>query len=377
MDPDALQSETDEWVREGIITEEQAGAILARYDGDGDEGTDDGAGRRGRSRAVIALSAVGAALVFVGVVWFLATNWSDLPTAVRVAILLAAPGSAYGAGAAAYRRSLPRAGLALSLLGAVLVGPSAFLLADLAAAEVDSAWLLAVWTAAALSTGHALAARIGIGFGLALAGAVVVDVTGPADPIAPLALFGVALFCLADRRDDVAEPAYRGVGAAIALAGLLAFTTLEGQFGRFEPALSPASGTVAAAAIAGTAWLGVRGTDRPEFRWAAVAVGAVGAAVAAAVAAPERLPAFAAFLITHAAAISAIGATGYLGYRRGRPRFVDLAAVAALGQTLSFVAATVVGALSGSLALVVAGTVLIAAGITLERGRRSIRARVA
>lgn len=372
MDPDALRSEIDEWVREGIITEEQAEAIASRYDTD----ADGGAGIRGRSRAVVALSAVGAALVFAGVVWFLATNWSDLPTAARVAVLLAAPGSAYAAGGSAYRRSLPRAGLALSILGAVLVGPSAFLLADLAAVEVDSAWLLAVWTAAALSTGHALASRVGIGLGLALAAAVVVDLTGPADPMAPLALFGVAVFCLAGRRDDVAAPAYRGVGAAIALAGLLAFTTLEGRFERFDPALSPASGAVAAAALAGTAWLGVRGTDRPEFGWAAAAVGAVGIALAAAIAAPESLPAVAAFLVIHAAALSAIAATGYLGYRRGRPRFVDLAAAAALGQTLSFVAATVVDALAGSAALVVAGAVLIAAAVALERGRRSLRSRV-
>jgi len=40
------------------------------------------------------------------------------------------------------------------------------------------------------------------------------------------------------------------------------------------------------------------------------------------------------------------------------------------------VEATVVGALSGSVALVVAGVVLLGAGVALERGRRSLLSRL-
>jgi uncharacterized membrane protein len=55
MDPDALREEADEWVREDIITESQAEAILARYE---DEDP-------GRSRVVGALSGA-VALVVAG-----------------------------------------------------------------------------------------------------------------------------------------------------------------------------------------------------------------------------------------------------------------------------------------------------------------------
>jgi thiamine transporter ThiT len=72
----------------------------------------------------------------------------------------------------------------------------------------------------------------------------------------------------------------------------------------------------------------------------------------------------------------AVATTGYFGYRSGARRFIDLATLAALAQTLSFVASTVIDALSGSLALVAAGVILLTAGVVLERGRRTLLTRL-
>ncbi|CCQ37691.1 DUF2157 domain protein [Natronomonas moolapensis 8.8.11] len=364
MDPDALQAEVEKWVRDGIITEQQAETILERYETE----------RPGRSRVVIALSAVGSALVFVGLVWFLATSWADLPTAAQVVVLLAAPGLAYLGGAVAARRSLPRAGLALSLLGAVLTGPSLFLLADLAAVDVATVWLLLGWTAVALPTGHALGSRAGTGIGLAVLAGLVLELTDPGDPTAPLSLLGVGLFGSAGFQRDRVGWAYRAVGATFALVGLLALTTREGRFGGFDPGASATLGVLAVGAFAAVGWLGL-GRDRAGGRWAATALAAIVAGTGTALAAPETVPNAAAVGIAHLCAVATIAATGYYGYARGARRFVDLAAIAALAQTLSFVATTVVDALSGAIALVVAGTILIVAGVGLERGRRSILAR--
>lgn len=363
MDPDALQTEVDEWVRDGIITESQAEAIRARY-GDGDDA--------GRSRAVLALSVVGSALVLVGVTLFLATNWDDLPTAAQIAVLLAAPGTAYAAGATAYRRSVPRAGLALTLLGSALVGPSLFLLVDLAAMTIDGVWILLAWAAIALSTGHALGSRVGTGFGLVVLAGVVLDLTSPSDPIASIALLGVTLFCLSTSNTDRVRWTYRIVGATFALIGSIALTTLDGQFEWFELDASATLAALAIGAVAGVGWAWWR-TDR-EGTWATVATVAIAIGTAAALFAPEPIPNAAALAVVHLTALAAVAATGYYGYRIGSRAFVDLAAVAALAQTLSFVAATVVDALSGAIALVVAGTILIVAGVGLERGRRSVLA---
>ena len=365
MDPDALQAEVDEWVRDGIITEEQAEAILERYD------TPD----RGRSRAVLALSAVGSALVFVGLVWFLSTNWEELPTAAQVVVLLAGPGLAYLGGATAYRRSLPRVGLSLSVLGAVLAGPSLFLLADLAAVEVDTAWLLLGWTAVALPTGHALDSRFGTAVGLVVLAGLVLELADPGDPTAPLSLFGVGLFGVAGFQRDRVGWAYGTVGAAFALVGLLALTTLDGRFGGFDPGASATLGALAVGALAAIWWLRVD-RDGAGLRWAATALPAVAVGTGVALAAPGTVPNAAAVGVAHLCTLAAIAATGYYGYAAGARRFVDLAAIAALAQTLSFVATTVVDALSGAIALVVAGAILIVAGVALERGRRSILAGV-
>ena len=365
MDPDSLQAEVDEWVRDGIITEEQAEAILGRYE------TED----PGRSRAVIALSAVGSALVFVGLVWFLATNWEELPTAAQIAVLLAGPGVAYLSGAAAYRRSLARGGLTLSLLGAVLAGPSLFLLADLAAAEIDTVWLLLGWTAIALPTGHALGSRAGTGIGLVVLAGLVLELADPGNLTAPLSLLGVGLFGAAGVQRDRVGWAYRTVGVTFALVGLLALTTLDGRFDRFDPGASATLGALAVGALAAVGGLRL-GRDRTGLRWGTTSLAAVAIGTGVGLAAPETVPNAVAVGLAHLCTLAVVAATGYYGYTTGTRRFVDLAALAALVQTLSFVATTVVDALSGAIALVVAGTILIIAGGALERGRRSILARV-
>lgn len=372
MDPDALRSEVEEWVRDGIITEGQAEAILARYDSDEADSTDT------RSRVVLALSVVGAALVFVGVVLFLATNWDDLPTAAQVAVLLAGPGLAYLGGGVAYRHTLPRAGLALSLLGAVLVGPSLFFLADLAPASIDESWLLFAWTAVALTTGHALVSRVGTGLGLAVLGALVADIARPGEPAVSVGLLGIGLFVLAGsraHRSGHIARTYRAVGAAFALGCVLFFTTLDGRFDRFEPTVSATLVAVAAGAVLGTVWLSLQ-RERDSSRWAALTTGTVAVGTVVAAVTTGTVPGWAGLGVVHVTSIATVGATALYGYRTGSRWFVDLSAVAALAQSLSFVSATVVDALSGSVALVVAGMVLIGAGVALERGRRTVLARL-
>jgi uncharacterized membrane protein len=373
MDPDSLRDEIDEWVREGIITESQAEEILARYDGE-----------PRRSRVVLALSLVGAALVFAGVTLFLATNWEDFPRLVRALVLVAGPTLAYVGGALAYDRKAPRIGRALCILGAVLVGPAVFLFEELFSLGVDNEWLLFVWAAVAVPTGHALGSRAGTGLGLAILVTLVAELTGIDEQIPVVGALGIVLFVIgwerrAKRgsrkergpRDERVAWTYRAGGVAITLAALLFVTRLEGRFARFD--LDP---TVPLLAAAGSALVGViqpaDADERDAAEWATAGFGTLAVSVSVAMLAPETVPELPAFVGVHLASLAAIGATGYLGYRTRTRVFIDLATIAALLQTLSFVAATVVDSLSGSVALVAAGLLLLAAGVALERGRRSI-----
>lgn len=361
MDPEALQEEVEEWVSEGIITEEQGERILARY----------GETEPGRSRAILALSLVGATLVFAGIVLFLASNWEDLHRLARALVLIAGPGLAYLSGIESYRRKAPRVGLAVCLLGAVLVGPSVFLFEELLTVQITEEWLLLVWAAVALPTGHVLRSRVGTLIGLSLLLALVGSLIEPATPFPLVGLLGLVLFVLGHTSRGGVGWVYRVGGVVMVLGGLLGLTTLEGRFDQFtyEPGLPLVAGMVAT--IGGIGWLYSREATE-ESVWTATGVLAVGVSTLSSWLAPQQLPPLGGFLGVYLAALLGILGTGYFGYKTRTKEFVDLAVIAALLGTLSFVEATVVQALSGSVALVVAGLVLLAAGSLLERGRRSV-----
>lgn len=361
MDPDALQDEVREWVREGIITEAQAEEILARYEGS----------ERRWPRVVLALSLVGVVLVFAGITLFLATNWQDLSRPVRAGVLVAAPTLSYVGGVAGYDGNAPRIGHAMCLLGAVLVGPSVFLFDTLYTLGIATEWLLFAWLAVMLPTGHALGSRVGTTFGLVLTTVLVATLEESAALATAIGGLGVVLFAFGHQRDDAVAWTYRIGGVAMVLAGLLGLTLLDGQFRRFT--FDPTAVLVATSlgAVAGVAWLSA--TERwAGVEWAAAAAVSLACSFGIAVLAPDVVPGLVAFVGVHLMAFAGLFATGYFGYRTGSRRFIDLSAVGGMLQTLSFVQATVIDALSGSIALIVAGLVLLGAGIALERGRRAV-----
>lgn len=365
MDPEALQEEAEKWVREGIISESQAETILARYETD----------ESGRSRVVLALSAVGAFLVFTGVVLFLATNWSELPRAARAAVLVAGPGLAYALGIAAYDRDAPRIGHAFCVLGAVLAGPSLFLFDDLFTLGIDAEWLLLAWSVVILPTAHALGSRVATAFGFAVLLAVVVALSAPNDPAPAVGLLGVVLFAFGHTHDGPVPETYRVGGVAIALGTVVLMTLLEGDFGLYTFGPPAIVGAAALGALAGMGWLFYE-SDRASGGWSVTVAVALGVSTAVAVGTPDVVPEPLGFLGLHAAALAGLVSTGYLGYRQRSRPYIDLAVLGAMLQALSFVEATVVDALSGSVALVVAGLLLLAAGVALERGRRSLLSRL-
>lgn len=365
MDPDALRDEVDEWVRDGIITEGQAEEILSRYEREGSS----------RPRAVLVLSLVGAALVFAGVVLFLATNWEDLPRAARTLVLIAGPTLAYVAGVVAYDRDAPRIGHALCILGALLVGPSLFLFDDLFSLGLDAEWLLLAWTVVALPTGHALGSRAGTGLGLALLASVVVALSDPVNSLPAVGLLGVLVFALGWPRSGRIPWTYRVGGVALTLTALVGMTLLEGRFAGFDVGPIPVLVAMAIGALAGAGGL-FYADERTAVEWTVIALAALTLSTAVATFAPETVPELLAFVSVHVAGLAGLVGTGYLGYRTRSRSLIDLAALGGLLQTLSFVEATVVTALSGAVALVVAGLVLLTAGVALERGRRSLVSRL-
>lgn len=371
MDRDDLETEVEEWVEAGIISRDQAEAILARYDED-DE-----------SRLAVVVSLMGAVLVGAGVLWYLVGNWETLPRWLRTVVVVLAPIGFAGAGDVLSRERTPRVGHALWTLGAAFVGPSLFLLADLWALEPDPEWLLLAWAALALPAGHVRRSRPTTALALLVLAGAVATLEAPTELPVAVGLLGVVVLALGIRHrtrteHDLAD-AYRLVGTTLLLATLL-FVALE-DWAYDRVALEPsavvlAAGAGAVAAVAGIGYLERTGSaSRLEVGWTAVGVAAL-LVSAGAISLVPTLPGALALLVVHVSVLAVLVATVAVAVDVASSALVNLAAVGLFAQVVLVVGTTVVDAVSGAAALVLAGLVLLALAVALERGRRSVLERM-
>ncbi len=122
------------WQHEGLVSEAQGRAILARAGAD--------AVRAVRALRLgwfaTAVSVVGAVTLAAGVVLLFAANWDEMPSWFRVGAVFAGMSTAYGLGyALIYRYNLQRVGSALILLGALLFEAGLFLLMQIYSMPVE------------------------------------------------------------------------------------------------------------------------------------------------------------------------------------------------------------------------------------------------
>lgn len=372
MNRDRLRPEVEEWVREELITPEQAAAILARYE-ERDEG-------RSRSRIVIALSLMGVVLVGLGLVVYLGNYWAALTTWGRTAVMLAIPAAAFAGGWwLRTERQYPQVGHGLIFLGAAFSGVSLFALADEHGIEIAAEWLLFGWAVVVLPVGHAIRSRPISLLGIGIVAAVVLALEAPTDPTLSAGLYGVTLYGIGlyrhTRADATLAWTYHLAGVTGGLLALLILVVRVSHLG--PPGVEP-SAVLAATALGGAlavgfgAWLATRDVvDRTSGSWPGVAAGALAVVGFVAVSAPEPYG-FGALLAVHATMVATLTATVAAGYREETPAVVNVAVLAFLAQLVVFLAAIANTLLSGAFALVVTGLTLLATGLALERGRRKL-----
>ncbi len=127
------------WQRQGLITDAQERAILARYGA----GEPKAVGVLRLGWFVTAVSIIGALVLAGGVVLLFASQWDQLPSWFRTASVFAGMSAAYGGGyALIYRYDMQRIGSALILLGVLLYEAGLFLLADIYNMPIDDPGLL-------------------------------------------------------------------------------------------------------------------------------------------------------------------------------------------------------------------------------------------
>ena len=137
-----LLEEARQWEADGIISAEQVEAILNRYAHNSPESSGSAIG----NRMVSVIAIMGAALIGLGIIAFIAANWSDIPKLVKLAMMVVGTPAIYVIGwFVGYRFGYPRIGTAVLLLGAIAFGASIHLVAQTYHVPVNHPNLVPSW----------------------------------------------------------------------------------------------------------------------------------------------------------------------------------------------------------------------------------------
>ena len=150
-----LRREIESWRAEGLIAEELADSLSARY-AVPTRASDPNL----LSRLASYIAIFGAALIGVGIIALLASNWDGIPDFAKISTMVVGTLASYSIGwLLAYRLSYPRTGIAVILLGAIVFGASIHLIAQAFNVEVNHPWLMPAWFVGVLPLAYVTKSR--------------------------------------------------------------------------------------------------------------------------------------------------------------------------------------------------------------------------
>ena len=160
-----LRTEVASWREDGLITEEQAAAILARYRPDASSVAANPLG----NRVVTIVAVMGATLIGLGIIAWIAANWSEIAPWGRLSIMAVATPVIYAIGwFLAYRRGYPVVGTEVILLGAIAFGAAIHLIAQTYHVPVNHPNLVAAWFLGVIPIAYLTRSRTAAGLMLIL-----------------------------------------------------------------------------------------------------------------------------------------------------------------------------------------------------------------
>ncbi len=399
MDREAVRAEASKWVQEDIITAEQAKEIVARYesaegtgsdsDTNGETGADDTDAERAPSRLIVALSLMGTALVAIGTLVF--TLESALPTAVQVMVSLAIPVVLGTISLRSARDTTSPLARGLWLLAALFVGGTLGALDSLEVLALADGELLALWAAVVLPAGHLRPSTPTVVLGVVLAGGAaftLIETFWPALAVGVIGLYAVAggrwIWLQNPETNGDHQPfgslssAYTNAGTGLVLLSSLLALNVPRE--TLRPTLEPTGALLVTVALAMgvCGWLWVTDTQsdrRLEGYWAVGTVVALSSALLATTA-HSPLGAVGATVTVHLFALSILLLTVAVALSWRSRTVINLCAITFFLQVVFFLVSTALDILTGSLALVLIGGSLLAVAVGLDRGRRTLLARM-
>ena len=160
-----LPAEVARWQADGLISKEQAAAILGRYDSNGAAANGSATG----NRVATAIAVMGASLIGLGIIAFIAANWSAIPALAKLALMVIGTPTIYIIGwFVGYRFGYARIGVAIILLGAIAFGASIHLIAQTYHIPVNHPNLVPLWFLGVVPLAYITRSRALLGLSLIL-----------------------------------------------------------------------------------------------------------------------------------------------------------------------------------------------------------------
>lgn len=357
-----LERDIDRWIASGWIEAAHREAILQ-----------DAARRSGRWSAAGAGLILGAVLLALAALSFVAANWADMPRLFRFAMILAALWAAFLGAGEGFRRNNPALGHALALVGAALFGAAIMLTAQTFNISAFRNTGILIWALGALAVAVAIPSRPVLALSALLGGSWMI--LEAANPLTPRIVWGfiplwAGLAVMTMRMASPLSANLLGAAAIIWLASLVFF--LQGEDRVFDGSAPP----ILLALLCGAgamvfALAEERGValSRIISRW--LATGAIIAAFIAQFSVREQPFIAMEFMLPAVIAVGVIGLVAYVRYCTGhiRPVFA-LSVVAAAVVAAALPPLTAIGEFN-SLIEIVAGAVVfaIAAAMVAEGAR--------
>ncbi|MDD5688444.1 MAG: DUF2157 domain-containing protein [Elusimicrobia bacterium] len=118
-----LEQESEIWVREGLISEEQRTKIIIHYDSTPQVPIQ-------RQRLTTIIATLGSLLIGIGIILFFASNWDKISPFHKMILLLIALLGSYLVGYRLSIKDYPNISLAFYFLGSIIYGSNIFLVAQ-------------------------------------------------------------------------------------------------------------------------------------------------------------------------------------------------------------------------------------------------------
>ena len=396
-----LSEEARQWEADGIITAEQAEAIRNRYASDSPETGGSAIG----NRVVTVIAIMGAALIGLGIIAFIAANWSEIPKLAKLALMVVGTPAIYVIGwVIGYRFGYARIGIAIILLGAIAFGASIHLVAQTYHVPVNHPNLVSLWFLGVIPLAYVTRSRAMLGLSIILFLAAagfraqewVPDLSNEETILMIPGALVLGAFLFALGRSHARFPDTRAFARMYDLAGLLvasaaiyvlSFNELWEDIDRHAPNFSSLGvefwlvlgfiGAATAGAIVSAGWpVSGRTGQRPgQIWWEAGAVGAM-AFVAAVMWLGLAFGGEWLWWVFNLVMLAGVLAMIAAGYRWNRAYLINLAvpifAITLFTRYFEFG----FGLLGQSVAFIVAGVILLAGGFGMEYLRRRLVRRI-